>query len=148
IQPLNDAQVEHYLAHLGGEMDAIRQTLTRDTTLKELSHSPLMLSILALAYRGVSTQELPELETPEAQRHHVFEVYVRRMFERRIGEKPYEQDETIHYLSWLAREMQEHAQSVFLIEKMQPTWLIPAQWQRYYSRFLFTMSVQGFLVSS
>jgi hypothetical protein len=32
--------------------------------------------------------------------------------------------------------MQEHTQSVFLIEKIQPTWLTPPQWKQYYSRFL------------
>jgi serine/threonine protein kinase len=123
IQSLDDAQVDRYLASFGAEMDSVRRMLTDDVTLRELARSPLMLSIMALAYRGASAEDLPKLDTPEAQRKHIFDMYVRRMFERRVGEKPYTEQQTVHYLSWLALSMQEHAQSVFQIEKMQPSWL-------------------------
>ena len=56
------------------------------------------------------------------------------MFDRRVGDKPYSQDETQNYLGWLARKMQEHTLSVFNIEGLQPTWLPEHQlrhWQWY-----------------
>jgi serine/threonine protein kinase len=131
LQPLSEAQVGEYLRGFGPEMDTLRAMLEEDETLRELSQSPLMLSIMALAYRGVSAEDLPKLETIDAQRNHLFEIYVQRMFERRVGPKPYTQEQTLHYLSWLARKMQEQAQSVFHIEKMQPAWLNESQRRRY-----------------
>ncbi|MFN8374174.1 MAG: protein kinase [Anaerolineae bacterium] len=143
IKPLDDEHVDRYLASLGMGLTGVRRMLAGDSTLRELARSPLMLSIIALAFRGVSDADLPRLDTPEAQRKHIFEVYVQRMFERRVGEKPYSQAQLTHYLSWLARKMEEHAQSVFQIEKMQPSWLNKPQWLNYYSRYLMIALLVG-----
>jgi serine/threonine protein kinase len=133
LQPLSEAQVDTYLGSFGPEMATVRGMLEEDETLRELSQSPLMLSILAFAYRGVSAEQLPRLDTLEARRAHLFEVYLQRMFERRVGEKAFTQEQTVHYLSWLAQKMQEHTQTVFHIENLQPTWLSDERRQRYYS---------------
>jgi cellulose synthase/poly-beta-1,6-N-acetylglucosamine synthase-like glycosyltransferase len=92
-------------------------------SLRELAHTPLMLSIMILAYRGQSASDVPDFDDLESQRQHLFDVYVQRMFDRRVGDAPYTQDETKHYLRWLAGQMQEHILSVFHIEDLQPTWL-------------------------
>src|SRR5580692_2794918 len=34
------------------------------------------------------------------------------------------------WLSWLARGMQKHSQTVFMLEQLQPSWL-PSRWQRW-----------------
>jgi serine/threonine protein kinase len=146
IQPLDNAQVNRYLSSLGTEMNTLRHILANDATLRELAHSPLMLNIMTLAYRGASEADLPKLGSPEAQRKHVFEVYVQRMFERRGIDGLYTLDETTRYLSWLAQKMQGFAQSVFQIEKMQPAWLTPNQLQLYnrYSGFIH-LSLHAFM---
>jgi hypothetical protein len=69
-----------------------------------------------------------------AHRKYIFDTYIKRLFERR-RQGHYSQEETSHYLGWLARKMQDHNQSVFLIEKMQPSWLTKEQRQQYYSFF-------------
>jgi eukaryotic-like serine/threonine-protein kinase len=127
IQPLDDTQIDQYLTRLGPELSTVRTMVQEDEALIELSRSPLMLSILVLAYRGVSPKDLPTYDTPEAQRKHLFDVYVQRMFERRGRETLYTQQQTTHYLNWLARSMLQHSQSVFQIEKMQPIWLSESQ---------------------
>jgi eukaryotic-like serine/threonine-protein kinase len=132
LQPLSEAQVDAYFASFGSKMDTVRAMLVEDETLREMSHSPLILNIIALAYQGATTTDLPKLNTFEARRTHLFDVYVRRMYERRLGDKPYSQAQTVHYLSWLARHMKEHAQSLFLIEAMQPTWLTASQQRRFH----------------
>jgi transcriptional regulator with XRE-family HTH domain len=132
IQPLDDVRIDQYLSSLGPELATIRSMLDEDKTLLELSRSPLMLSILVLAYRGNSSQDLTTHDTPEAQRKHLFDVYVQRMFERRAIESLYTQQDTLHYLTWLAQSMTEHAQSVFQIEKMQPTLLTEKQRTSFY----------------
>jgi hypothetical protein len=129
LQPLTPQQIDGYLHGAGMALSAVRETLQRDPTLQELAETPLMLSVITLAYRGRSVEDLQTLETTVARRKHVFESYVQRMFERRGADQPYPQRQTIHWLVWLAQEMSEHEQSVFLIERLQPDWL-PARAQR------------------
>jgi serine/threonine protein kinase len=132
LKPLTDAQIDLYLARLGEPLEPLRKALKGDEVLRELARSPLMLSIMSLAYRGLETRELSLEESAESRRERLFEIYVRRVFERRLGSSPYTPHETTRYLSWLAGQMVQHAQSVFHIEHLQPDWLTPEQRQRYY----------------
>jgi serine/threonine protein kinase len=132
IQPLDHAQILAYLSKLGADVAILRELIQRDEQLHELAHSPLMLSIMVLAYRGISSQEIPDFDDIDKQRQHLFEAYVKRMFNRRTGKQTYSTAETCHYLAWLAKKMQEHVLSVFHIEQMQPLWLSVEQRQRYY----------------
>ena len=43
---------------------------------------------------------------------------------------PYSEKQVIRWLAFLARGMTEHDQSIFLMEKLQPSWLL-ARWQRW-----------------
>ncbi len=138
IQPLDDAQIVQYLDALGGDVQVVRELITRDAQLRELAQSPLMLSIMVLAYRGKSAGDVPDFESLEAQRKHLFDTYVQRMFDRRIGEKPYTQQDTLHYLKWLAVQMQRETHSLFQIEDLQPDWLSDSQRKRYLDNFLWT----------
>ena len=45
------------------------------------------------------------------------------MFERRGSIIPYTQEQTFHWLSWLATVMDQHKQSVFYLEWLQPDYL-------------------------
>lgn len=134
IQSLDDAQIVQYLDALGTDVAVVRELIARDAQLRDLAHSPLMLSIMVLAYRRMSVGDVPDFDDVESQRQHLFDVYVERMFERRIGEKPYTKEETHHYLGWLATKMQEHTLSIFHIERLQPAWLpddLFQHWQWY-----------------
>ena len=42
---------------------------------------------------------------------------------------PYTEAQATKWLAWLARGMQQHGQTVFLIEQLQPSWL-PTRGQR------------------
>lgn len=87
----------------------------------------------------------------EERRKHLFKAYVERMFKRpnRSGqswqkhtwanvlrqwfkrrdpfpnEPLYASQQTIHWLSWLARRMVDHSQTTFYLERMQLDWLPP-----------------------
>jgi hypothetical protein len=130
LEPLTDEQVDLSLAKASKEMNGVHQLLKEDKVLGQMSRSPLMLSILTMAYHDLSADTLPRFKTVTADRNYIFEMYVKRMFERH-RQSPYSQEATIHYLKWLACKMQDHSQSVFLIEKMQPGWLTTNQRQRY-----------------
>jgi len=133
LQPLTPQQVEQYLDGTGTELSAVRRTLQHDTTLQELARSPLMLSIMALAYRGMLVTDLRSLDTMESRRKHLFDAYMRQMFKRRIADQPYSPERTIQWLAWLAQEMLQHAQMVLLIERIQPDWLQKTAQQRLYA---------------
>ena len=143
LQPLTEKQVDDYLDRAGPELAALRTALKDDPTLYELAQTPLMLSIMTLAYRGMSVHDLQPPETVDARRKHIFDNYVERMFKPRthrtipdVSDDPrpdderFSKEETIHWLSWLAMRMSQHGQTVFLIEKMQPDWLPTRAQQR------------------
>ena len=130
IQPLTLEQIHQYLQSAGPGLSAVDRALQTDLTLQELAKSPLMLSIMTLAYQGISITELPEMSLEE-YRQHLFDKYIQRMFERRIAKSSYSKEESIQWLSWLARKLKERSQTVFFIERMQPNWL-SKKWYPYY----------------
>jgi hypothetical protein len=61
LQPLTTQQIDKYLEGIGIEFLAVRKTLKQDVKLQELLQSPLMLSIMTLAYQGMSFKDLQTL---------------------------------------------------------------------------------------
>jgi hypothetical protein len=51
------------------------------------------------------------------------DAYIKQMLKRRRASAQYPKDKVKHWLSWLAKRMVNESQTVFLIEKMQPSWL-------------------------
>src|SRR5215471_15312467 len=46
------------------------------------------------------------------------------MFQRKRTTSPvFPKEKTVGWLTWLAKRMREHSQSVFLVEGLQPSWL-------------------------
>jgi hypothetical protein len=63
-------------------------------------------------------------DSPEERRKQIFRLYVEQMFQRRrTTSLVFPKEKTISRLSWLARKLQGHSQSVFLVEGLQPSWL-------------------------
>lgn len=65
------------------ELKGAKALLKEDAPLQELARTPLVLSIMTLAYRGLTVDQLEHLDSLEARRQHLFATYVARMFERR-----------------------------------------------------------------
>jgi len=107
LQHLTPQQIDQYLERAGVELLAARRTLQYDTTLQELAQTPLMLTVMTLAYQKMPVEDLRSLDTTEARRKHVFDTYVRRMFERRGTRLSYSPEKTIHWLTWLAQRMSD-----------------------------------------
>jgi hypothetical protein len=128
VQPLTDEQIAEYLGNVGGaKLHSLYKAMKSDVTLRELGQSPLMLSVMSISYVGGTLDNLPSsgLLTPDARRKYLFDAYVERMFARvtRTKNNVHPRARTIHWLSWLARGMKVHGQTVFLIEGLQPSWL-------------------------
>lgn len=123
LQPLTAEQIDQYLAGTGAELLAVRTVLECDSDLRELAQTPVLLSIMTLAYRGLPSLSAGDASSVEATRHHLFAAYVQSMFQRRSVDRRHSPRKTVRWLSWLARKMIEQAQTVLLIERMQPDWL-------------------------
>ena len=138
VQPLTEQQVEDYLVSGGEALWALRVALHQDAALRELTTTPLMLSILTLTYHGMPVEDLLQVASPTERQRQVFEHYIKRMLERRGGntstnngskkeKASYTPQQTVQWLSWLARQLAQHSQSVFYIERMQPDWLVESR---------------------
>jgi hypothetical protein len=140
VQPLTEQQIDAYLSSAGKQLESVRAALRADPTLQELATTPLMLSVLTLAYHGRAAEDLLVAGSAEGRRR-VFEHYVERMLSRRGTGTPYPSQHTRRWLAWLARQMKQHSQTVFYIERMQPDWLPKSRLHRLYYRAIVRLGI-------
>ncbi len=122
VQPLTMQQINEYLSIAGEKLEGVRVVLHEDRELQELATTPLMLSVLVMAYQGTVATEVVTTGPPETQRQQIFEAYVRRMLKRR-GIPRYTQKQTIYWLSWLSQQMLRQHLTEFSIRELTPDWL-------------------------
>jgi len=125
VQPLTAEQIDDYLLSGGEKLSAIRTALRDDPVLQELTTTPLMLSVLAMAYAGKSIEGLSVSGSLEEHRQQLFATYTERMLQRRGTSKRYTPEQTTSWLSWLAKQLVRHRQTAFYIEQLQMDWLPP-----------------------
>jgi hypothetical protein len=129
LQPLTMAQIDTYLASVGKRLAGLRAALQTDAMLRELAESPLMLSIMTLAYYRMPEEVAISLSERQMGRQMLFDVYVERMTRYRDGDKLYPPEQSTRWLSWLSRTMAHHNQTLFFLEGIHPSWL-PREQQR------------------
>lgn len=123
LQPLSSNHVYQFLDNVGGSLAGLQTLLKSDADLEQFAQNPLILNLMSVAYQGWSVEKLiPQLH-PTANRHqNLFDTYIDRRLERGATSE-YSKDRVLRWLSWLASRMVQEKQTIFLIEKMQPTWL-------------------------
>ncbi|MBD3308399.1 NACHT domain-containing protein, partial [candidate division KSB3 bacterium] len=121
IQSLTPEQIEDYFAQAGDTLSGVKMALQTDPALQELAKTPLMLSIMALAYQDMPASTFSQM-TLEERQHHLWEKYIERAVERKQGTSDYPPGQMLHWLSFLAQKM---PQTLFLVEKMNRDWLNP-----------------------
>lgn len=124
LQPLTAAQIDRYFEQAGDRLSALKAVLPQDAELQELAKSPLMLSVMSLAYQDFTPEQLTVGGKIEDYRKRLFATYIDRMFQRRGTTQIYSREDTQRWLIWLAQRMKFAAQTEFLIEGIQPSWLI------------------------
>lgn len=135
LQPLTYAQIHDYLIDVG--QPQLWQNIKHEPELLKLVKTPLLLTIMALAFEGIPLPELQQRHSPQASRQYLFDTYVERMLRRKIKRQWYPQgkeptpEQSKHWLSWLANKLKAELKDEFLLEKMQSTWLPPAQKKLY-----------------
>lgn len=126
LKPLSPQQVDNYLIEQGEGLVALRTLLLEDTNLQTLATSPLMLDVMVAAYSDVPLEALRDdrLNTPKARTDHIFQTYINRMFDSKAkNDAPDFREKMIYWTSLLAKNMSLHAQGIFLVERIQPSWL-------------------------
>jgi hypothetical protein len=123
LQPLTAAQIDRYFEQAGDRLSALKAVLPQDAELQELAKSPLMLSVMSLAYQDFTLEQLTVGGKIEDYRQRLFATYIDRMFQRRGTTQLYSREDSQRWLIWLAQKMTHKAQTIFLIERLQPNWL-------------------------
>ncbi|GHO48638.1 TIR domain-containing protein [Ktedonospora formicarum] len=134
VQPLSPAQLEATLNQADKPFAPLRAALKANPALRELARTPLWLAVLLLMFRNASSVEtLPQRRSDQGR--NLFEQYVQRMVERKGDRRRYPLKPTVHWLSFLARQMRQQNQTIFSVELLQPDWL-PKQYQSMYHQSL------------
>lgn len=111
IQPLTEQQVNEYLLSAGSQIEALRLVLSANSTLRELSTSPLMLNIMLLTYHGKEMKDIAAEDTENRSlwmfgltphTHEVFKTYVQQMLHRRGSSEHFSSQQIVHWLIWVA----------------------------------------------
>lgn len=123
IQPLSSKQVYQFLDSVGGSLAGLKTLLKNDAELEQFAQTPLILNFMSVAYQGWSAKELiSQLRSTPDRHKHLFDTYIDRRLDRGASSE-YSKDKALHWLHWLASRMEQEKRTIFLIEKLQPSWL-------------------------
>lgn len=122
LHPLTSSQIQHYLDQAGEEFSGVNLALNTDPVLQELAKSPLMLSVMVLAYQGMPASAFTQMTLAERQEH-LWDKYIDRMFERKKVYPHCPKKLSLYWLQFLSKKMIQESQTLFLIEQLQPSWL-------------------------
>nr|WP_277879171.1 NACHT domain-containing protein [Leptolyngbya sp. FACHB-711] len=123
LQPVSPKQVYQFLDSVGGALTGLKTLLKSDAELEQFAQTPLILNLMSAAYQGWSAERLvQELRSTADRTQHLFDTYIDRRLERGAASE-YPKPRVLRWLSWLANQMVQEKRTIFLIEKMQPTWL-------------------------
>jgi eukaryotic-like serine/threonine-protein kinase len=129
ILPLTDPQIYNYLEEAGEK--GLQVVLRGDSEVKNLVKTPLMLSVLARTYSGKSAEDI--INSGSLTEQKIFEAYVQSIFARR-SKNPYEREQTIYWLTWLAKQMRKREeQAQFYLEQLQIDWLPKSRQGQFYT---------------
>ena len=123
IQSLTTEQIEQYLNRAGEALSTLQEVLQKDAELLNMATSPLILSVMSLAYQNCTVDAFPKPGNTTERYQQLFDAYIERMFQRQGTKLVYSKTQTVQWLSWLAQRMNKEDQTIFLIELMQPSWL-------------------------
>jgi NACHT domain len=135
LQPLTNNQIRDYLNTI--KYIKLWSTISSDLDLLELVKTPFLLSVTVLVSQEISIEEWQHLTSTATRLQYLLDAYIGRMLTRDINSrtylktKPPNARKTRMWLVWLAQQMQGESKTEFLIEEIQPSWLLTnkQRWQ-------------------
>jgi len=129
IQALTNEQIRGYLSSTTHQN--LWESIFRNSDLLELVRVPLFLSVmvLVLAYQEINFQQWQALNDDGQRQKYLLNAYVQQMLSRPLKIHAYgkkalpSKQETLHWLIWVAKQLENQSQTEFLIEEIQPALL-------------------------
>ncbi|MEM9152533.1 MAG: hypothetical protein AAGB19_19040, partial [Cyanobacteria bacterium P01_F01_bin.3] len=137
LKPLNAEQVQDYLIQL--DCADLWEATNHDPQWTRLVQTPLWLSVSVLARNELNLEQWSQEASLYKRREQLLDAYVRQMLhsvpvksityaDKELKESTVQQ--TRYWLVWIAKRLQEESQDEFLIEHMQPWWMLKTRWQK------------------
>ena len=142
LQPLTPEQIEEYLTSAGEKLAGVRMACAEDKELQELATTPLMLSIISLAYPDFEklVETFSKADSLGTRRRQILDAYVQRMFSIPKAGPYFTQQQSEHWLSWLARQLVKQDQTDFYLEQLQlDRWLKKSRPAEIYTSLAFAL---------
>lgn len=126
IQPLTPLTIDLYLAEAsqgpsGEPLAKLQDALQKDSVLRELFSTPLMLQIGVKAYFDSKSTGGWYRGSLEERRNYIFTIYIGQMLGRRLS-RHYPPKRSISWLAWLADQLHHKGESAFSPEGIDPDW--------------------------
>lgn len=122
LQNLNAEQIKIYLDSVGEEFLAVQEIIQQDRDFLEVVNTPLMLSVMLLAYRKLPLDKLESNISRLISKDFILSTYIDQMISRRGSNVEISSSQIETWLGWLAKNMTDRSQSLFFIENIQPDW--------------------------
>jgi hypothetical protein len=128
LMPPSDAQIDECLSLLhrdGAPVGDIQSALRADSAFRDIVRSPMMLHVIAIAYRGQQKRTWERPGNAKERERRLWAKYIDRMFSRpeKKSTRGYERKQAINYLAWLATNLLLRAHTEFLPSMLTPDWL-------------------------
>lgn len=150
LQPLTPEQINVCLTNAGESLVNVKSMISTDSKLRNLFSTPLMLDILILAYQDLSTSEIQMTKPEDELRNQLFDAFFDRVFTRYVRTQPeqkYSRKKTKRWLIWLAQGMTANNQPIFLIERIQPSWLKQERGNHVFERIYWIIMIPLIIIS-
>ena len=118
VQPLTVNQIDQYLERAGEQLTGLKTVLNQNAEVKAFAFSPLILSVMSLAYQNLSLAEIPHEGNVETFRQRLFDTYIERMFQRRGTTNQYPHSRAKQGLVRIAQKIKKASQTVFSSVRM------------------------------
>lgn len=144
--PFTSQKVYQYLQNTGNLQ--LWDNISHDDNLRELAKTPFLLNVIVISAKEISQETWQQSQSYNDRLNCLFEAYICRMFKRRYHAKRPKQENTLHWLGWLAYQLYKENKTEFLIENIQPNSLLFANLKRmYFLGVVFFTLVVSFLLS-
>ena len=118
VQPLTTRQIDKYLELAGEQLTSLKTVVDRSPEMREFASSPLILSVMSLAYQGYSLNDFSQVDSAQNFRQSLLDSYIERMFQRREKIDNYTDQQAKYWLIWIARQLVKASQTIFFIENI------------------------------
>jgi len=129
VRPLSPEAVLDRLRERDARAHGVVALIEQDRSLLDLLKSPLLVNMLTLAYAGRESSDIPMRGPPAGRLDRLIEDYLRRRLELERqttgASNTHPPERTRHWLATLASGLEQHQQTIFLLERIRPD-LLPS----------------------